>query len=763
MERRLAQLAALAAFTAMLTRLGRLMQVEPGQINWRAILIASVVLGALVWWLASQVIRYPNVALFVFTSVSVILFLRVGVPETLAFGFLPGPETAQAVFAEMADAVAWIRHGVPPIVPTDGVVAILSVTFFSIGAFYAWGAEQGSVAPMVLPSIVLYVQFAVFDRKEAEWSWLLVAGVVLALAVTASAFETTSGVGRARTQEGIEIPKRSLTGAMAVSLAVALTAASLAHFFGPLVPDYRVARNTGIAGTGLLGGGASFDRWVDLRQSILNPTNAVVFTAALAEGSPPAGEIYWRMETLDTFDGVEWRRSDDSSQPYEPGSEIGEPSDAYLGTNAQVLHRVRAEALRRTGGLVPTAGMPLEIRSLPEIQAIAPGEFRILDDGAILYQPGLRAGDTYEVASLHADVRSDLGALATAEPGVLSPMFSAAAEAGAWTQPPSEELVANTELEDSERYRALPLDTPPAIFEIAREKTAGATTDFERAWMLQYWFRDSGEFFYSQEVTTGHRSLDLAAWLNNPTSLNFRQGYCEQFAASMAVLARALGMESRVVWGFTPGTSAEGGTQVIVRDANAHAWVEIWIDGFGWVPFEPTPRAGFVLPSLTASVEPLTFAPPPVGTTTQTTTPQTVPIPQPTANGTNFPDVWAVVVAGIAALVASVPMIKSIRRRRRLLNIDDGSFAAAWEEIVDRLTDIGERVPPSKTPLEVARHTDHSIVSIATDYSAEIYGGYEGRAARTDLLAAEAWLANEYGVWQRARGRLNPRSLVSRR
>ncbi len=492
------------------------MQVEPGQINWRAILIASVVLGALVWWLASQVIRYPNVALFVFTSVSVILFLRVGVPETLAFGFLPGPETAQAVFAEMADAVAWIRHGVPPIVPTDGVVAILSVTFFSIGAFYAWGAEQGSVAPMVLPSIVLYVQFAVFDRKEAEWSWLLVAGVVLALAVTASAFETTSGVGRARTQEGIEIPKRSLTGAMAVSLAVALTAASLAHFFGPLVPDYRVARNTGIAGTGLLGGGASFDRWVDLRQSILNPTNAVVFTAALAEGSPPAGEIYWRMETLDTFDGVEWRRSDDSSQPYEPGSEIGEPSDAYLGTNAQVLHRVRAEALRRTGGLVPTAGMPLEIRSLPEIQAIAPGEFRILDDGAILYQPGLRAGDTYEVASLHADVRSDLGALATAEPGVL--------------------------------------DTPPAIFEIAREKTAGATTDFERAWMLQYWFRDSGEFFYSQEVTTGHRSLDLAAWLNNPTSLNFRQGYCEQFAASMAVLARALGMESRVVWGFTrPG------------------------------------------------------------------------------------------------------------------------------------------------------------------------------------------------------------------
>ncbi len=97
-------------------------------------------------------------------------------------------------------------------------------------------------------------------------------------------------------------------------------------------------------------------------------------------------------------------------------------------------------------------------------------------------------------------------------------------------------------------------------------------------------------------------------------SLNYRTGYCEQFAASMAVLGRAIGIPSRVVWGFTPGKvdTQDNGTEVItVRDNNAHAWVEMWMDGFGWVKFDPTPRGDGIPESVTAGFDPVVYLPPP--------------------------------------------------------------------------------------------------------------------------------------------------------
>ena len=64
----------------------------------------------------------------------------------------------------------------------------------------------------------------------------------------------------------------------------------------------------------------------------------------------------------------------------------------------------------------------------------------------------------------------------------------------------------------------------------------------------------------------------------------------EQMGFTRAVLARELEIPSRVVWGFTPGDVADNGV-ITVRDTNAHAWVELWIEPYGWFPFDPTPRA----------------------------------------------------------------------------------------------------------------------------------------------------------------------------
>ena len=70
-----------------------------------------------------------------------------------------------------------------------------------------------------------------------------------------------------------------------------------------------------------------------------------------------------------------------------------------------------------------------------------------------------------------------------------------------------------------------------------------------------------------------------------------KRGYCEYFASAMAVLLRAQGVPSRVVTGFQSGYFNDVSNTWVVRASDAHAWVEAWMEGRGWVTYDPTPQA----------------------------------------------------------------------------------------------------------------------------------------------------------------------------
>ena len=95
----------------------------------------------------------------------------------------------------------------------------------------------------------------------------------------------------------------------------------------------------------------------------------------------------------------------------------------------------------------------------------------------------------------------------------------------------------------------------------------------------------SSDFTYSTEPLPGSGYRALENFL-----LRDRRGYCEQFAASMAMMAREVGIPSRVAVGFLPGERVEDNTwEVSIRDM--HAWPELYFAGYGWVRFEPTPAS----------------------------------------------------------------------------------------------------------------------------------------------------------------------------
>ncbi|MDQ3783159.1 MAG: transglutaminase domain-containing protein, partial [Actinomycetota bacterium] len=309
---------------------------------------------------------------------------------------------------------------------------------------------------------------------------------------------------------------------------------------------------------------------------------------------------------------------------------------------------------------------------------------------------------------------------------------------------------------------------------------------------LEAWFR-SDAFEYTTDIDPGHAATDLAEWLlpENSDSPNFRRGYCENFATSMAVLARTLAIPSRVVLGFTPGRpTAPGGDTVVVTDRNAHAWVELWMPAQGWVRFDPTPRPDGANPSTMAQITTI-LGFDPTEYLDEIEAPELEVSGLPPGGGIplelegigdlgaegggsggvfNLPN-WVlpmlVAGAGLLVLFGGLPLVKRLRSRRRWARLRSGDIGAAWEEIVASLTDYGHSPAPSMTPAELARSTDPAMVPLAMVYGQAVYGPPRPpstdhrRVAEQSLLTTTDQLAQRHSRWQRLRALYSPASLLA--
>lgn len=775
MGRRIGQLAGVFAFIIMMGRLGRLLDVGPDEPQWNLILIAAAFLGGVAWWLLGQ-LNTARLRLPLFVVGGLLLAFRIMTPETLIAGIFPTGASLSVVAEEMTVAMRILSSGVPPVSAGPGLLSILALVMWAIGALFTWGSTGGPHAAMFLPSLVMYFQFAVYDRGQAGLGWMAVSGLVLGLSAVSMALERRGETGRARDQEGRPMARRSLNLAAITAVFLAVIAVAVASNASSLINEYGNApwRGSGSGGYGNGPGTSSYDGLVDLRQKVLNLTDEPVFRANLGAGAPPASEIYWRMETLDTFDGETWDRSNRSVETVQPDVAIAHEYDTYQGKRYDFLTNILIERFSTT--VAPTPGVPVDILDPPnEGRGVRPSEFSVLSDSAIAVLGNLREGDSYGVRAVYPDVTADLGALATGEDGQLTPMFASAASTGDFPHAPASSD-APAAPPDLDSYTELP-NLPSGIESRARQLTFQATSDFERAFILEEWFRASGGFVYSTNVSTGHDSLRLDDWLNDSTSPNYRTGYCEQFAAGMAVMARSVGIPARVVWGFTPGSveDVDGEQIVTVRNRNAHAWVEIWLEPSGWVQFDPTPRGEQTIypeqpASITLGLNPadhLATEETP-GAPTQPTTPgggATDPgfvDDAPESFSTSGPRWWLFGLLALIPLAAAIPIYKNLRRRRRLERVRAGDITAAWDEIVDRLADLGDPVQESLTPLEVARTTDRSLLPLAVSYAAAVYGGRTGQARESDLYGAELWIDDTYDTTTRAKAAMSLRSLMRR-
>jgi hypothetical protein len=396
-----------------------------------------------------------------------------------------------------------------------------------------------------------------------------------------------------------------------------------------------------------------------------------------------------------------------------------DPSPQYL----QVY--VLSNLTTNTWTLAPAAGEPVKDGQLPA----PPGLSRITHTSSqttkITLAKGLTTGPHQasflplpypaRSVSVTGDWRSDPRSLT---------MFSAQSLGGlSYTtvsrevSPTAQQLQRSGQIPNSisTNYLSVPAAFSP-LGKLAQRITSGQDTFYGEAVALQHWFTQSGKFTYSLNVQQPDTAQALINFLTKT-----RQGYCQQFAFAMAVLARLLDIPSRVAVGYTEG-SPIGHGRWNVRTSDAHAWPELYFQGAGWLRFEPTPAGsdGQATARVPAYSLPPVLAPP--------GGPQGAPTPQATASapgakqgdsgalaklghlsargtdggagaGHSGP-IWLIVVVVVVVLLVTPRLVRSLTRRRRWSRAaGDGPRAqAAWLELQDDLTDYKVAWSASESP-----------------------------------------------------------------
>jgi transglutaminase-like putative cysteine protease len=119
------------------------------------------------------------------------------------------------------------------------------------------------------------------------------------------------------------------------------------------------------------------------------------------------------------------------------------------------------------------------------------------------------------------------------------------------------------------------------VYELTERAIAGAETPYQKAMAIRHFLTTN--YAYNLNVERVPRNTDFVSYF----LLASKEGYCSYFASAMAIMARIAGLPARYTEGYiaTPGKDGEA----LVRGADAHAWVEIYFDGVGWLSFDATP------------------------------------------------------------------------------------------------------------------------------------------------------------------------------
>jgi transglutaminase-like putative cysteine protease len=547
-DERIAVTSALASLLAALT-LSPLVQ----GFTWLFVAAITVVTMMVTGIVARQLLRWwPAVA----AAQAVVLLLTLLVLFARS-RILEGPGALQ-LLQQLVNAGLDVTHRQsPPVDATQGIVLLVAGSTGVIALLVdLMAATLRQPALAGLPLLAVYCVPAALLDGGLPWFYFLVAAAGFLLLLTADSGDRVRGWGRVLASGSAAGAGRPADGGMArggkrVGAAAVLMAIAVPALI-PGLNNQIIGGDGGGDGTG--GKGRTITRInpiLDLRKDLANPKNTPLLTYRTNVAQPAP----LRIVTADVFDGKTWSPSTNKIPLSQKatGTLPAPPGLSESVEKVQSRTEIRIGQLDETYLPLPYPATNVEVRGDWLYDAAT---LNVIGDGVTTRNL------SYQVT--HLDVR---------------PTAQQLADAGA----------APAAL--SQRYLALPSNLPTVIGDTAR-KIGQDGTDYQKAVRLQRWFR-SGVFRYSLDAPKvrgdASGSDAIVAFLEQ------KYGYCVHFAATMAVMARTLGIPARVAVGFLPGDKGPG-DEMVISSNDAHAWPELYFEGVGWTRFEPTPRGGWCTP-----------------------------------------------------------------------------------------------------------------------------------------------------------------------
>lgn len=654
---------------------------------------------------------------------------------------LPGPEALRELHAVLSGAADQVRVGVAPVAATTELLCLVVLALGLVAVLVdtvAVAADAPAAAGLAL-LCVFTVPALLADEMLPWWSFAFGAlGFALLLTVDGQRRHLVWGE-----QAGPGGHAGALPGAAAVSAGAVLLSVVAAGATG--LGSEGTLPGTGPA-AGVGGSGIGVNPFTSLRGQLdSRDVVSLVRVRGLDE------QTYLRALTLSRFeDGQGWVRGPLDGNVAANGP-VPLPPEVDTAPPGPVV-TARIEPLNYVDGWLPTVGVPLGFGG------VAP-DWRY-DPAALTAFSGQRQlAEPYTVQAV----------LPRPDPGQLR-------DAG---YPAGDSLPAGL---------ASYLDTggvDPRVEELAQRLTGGAGSAFDATVAIGRFFTGAENGFrYDLQTTSGSSGDALVDFL-----FEGRTGYCEQYASAMAIMLRAVGIPARVAVGFTSGTRTEADSRLVTTE-DAHAWVEAFFPGAGWLTFDPTPLADgrSLVPPYVAAADPVAPAALPEPEAGE------LPVQPPgSATGQNAGTRpgghgsaddgaagafgwWLLAGAVLAALTACAPVaVRDAERRQRLRLVSAGGVdaaAAAWEEVVAESVDRGVDAATNETVRGTARRLlrehdlDEAGQAALRALVGSVEGAWYGTGASIDtglpatLAAVRASLARCAPL---ARGaKLVPRSTVRR-
>ena len=310
---------------------------------------------------------------------------------------------------------------------------------------------------------------------------------------------------------------------------------------------------------------------------------------------------YWRAAVLDQFDGTRWVQSGEGSSgsvelPLLPSTRGVSFSPQTVRLNPDWISEMDFSVRGLSSPLVIGAGTALSVEGLGGVTragaSLTPASERPLAEGDAYtvraYIPDPSPGQMRNSSRRYPSALAPYAMLAIPRSRILHER-----ELGPPPRRPGSTIQLTTaELSvpwwgsggPAQRRTAQVLSGSPYddVYRLARRITDGAPSAYAAADAVEDYL--TGRYTYSE--TPPDRSFPLRAFLFKDGT-----GYCQQFSGAMALMLRLVGIPSRVATGFGPGRPSGDDGAYLVRDFDAHSWVEVYFNRIGWVPFDPTPSA----------------------------------------------------------------------------------------------------------------------------------------------------------------------------